>query len=684
MTQARSRWTWRSFMPVVVPALIGLGVWLLGHQVRAMVLWAIALAMLLPVLAGLPVDRYLTRFGMLVAHWVGVAATGVVGVLLVAVGAVARLVGSDPLTPRRARLTGWQPAPTSTSAERLAASPFGIEPGGQDSGTTGGVRTFLRAGIIAFGTVAAIMVLDLGVGLTWEAVKGEGGPVGQVVDAINLSGSQTTRHDIRADLPAMAAYPWADAYFRETQQTPSAYWPFTESRPLPFKGKYVNVEGWSRRSYEPRNLPDGAPVVWMFGGSTTWGEGQRDDYTIASDISRIAARAGTPVRIMNYGQRGWTHFQEMILFEQLLASQPKPDLVLFYDGANEINAQSLGAKDVPTHTLADQYAERLAGSSITQQFGSKGGSEPSALQTIWDEYALHSALRKVIGKIGDLVSPPAGAAPSRPAASDDDKPAGAGTYYSKTIDDARNAVDVYERGRRMTEHLAADHGVDAVFFWQPVMVGPTEKWANAHITPPTVNISDALADHQDVFIDGGHTNEVGAQIVAERIWKEIGSRVRRFSKSRPTADSAPVPSTTAPASTTAPPTSVRESSPEPDGSIASAITSLAGAANSACTLERWKSTVANLRAGNDTEREAVGDLAQRYLRLVAAWAPKELAAQAAVVSAAADSFPDLVVRAELDPAQPVLPQLLVIRDPAGPFRVAFDAISAAAFDSCGR
>lgn len=671
-------------MPVVVPALLGLGVWLLGHQVRATVLWAIALATLLPVLLGVPVDRYLARFGVIVAHWVGVIATGLVGLLLVAVGALARLVRSDPLTPRRARRPGWQPAPTPASAERLAASPFGTEPGGQDSGTTGGVRTFLRAGLLAFGTVAAIMVLDLGVGLTWEAVKGEGGPVGQVVDAINLSGSQTTRHDIRADLPAMAAYPWADAYFRETQQTPSAYWPFTESRPLPFHGKYVNIDGWSRRSYEPRNLPDGAPVVWMFGGSTTWGEGQRDDYTIASDISRIAARAGTPVRIMNYGQRGWTHFQEMILFEQLLASQPKPDLVLFYDGANEINAQTLGAKDVPTHTLADQYAERLAGRSITQQFGSKGGSEPSALQTIWDEYALHSAIRKVIGRIDDAVSPSAGAAPLRPAAaSGDDKPAGAGTYYNKTIDDARNAVDVYERGRRMTEHLAADHGVDAVFFWQPVKVGPTEKWANAHITPPTVNISDALADHQEVFIDGGHTNEEGARIVADRIWKEIGPKVRAHHRTESTRSS--TPATTVEPSTSAPSASGgTEASPVFDGSIASARATLTDAAGDACLLDEWKSTLGSLHAASAADRTAVGELAQRYLRLVAAWAPVDRAAQATVVLSTSDSLPDVVMRAKLDPAQPVLPQLPMVADSASSFRVAFDSISKAAVDTCGR
>lgn len=516
-------------MPVVVPALLGLLAWLLGHHVRATLLWAVAVVALLLTLVGVPVDRYLMRLGAFVAHWVGVIATAAIGVGLILAGGVGRLFGVDPLTPRRARHADWQPAPTIGLSRRLATAPFGIEPGRSAGGldTASGLRGLGRAVLVALGAVAAILLLDLGAGLGWEAVKGADGPVGNVADAINFTGQRATVADPRARLPAMSAYPWADAYFREIQLTPSSYWPFTESRPRRFGGKYVHVDDWSRRSYEPRSAPADAPVVWMFGGSTTWGEGQRDDFTIASDIARIAERAGEPVRVVNYGQRGWTHFQEMILFEQLLAAQPRPDLALFYDGANEINAQSLDVKGVPTHVLVDQYA-RLTSGRVAREFtGSPRSSPWNSFQVIWDEYATHSAIRKVVGRLQDEFAPPPGAVGRGRRDGGD----GRHSNYTKTIQDARNAVDVYERGRRMTEHLASDHQVEPVFLWQPVMVGPAEQWANEHISSPTINISDALDDHRDVFIDGGHTNEAGARVVAERIWMEIEPRVRQMRKS---------------------------------------------------------------------------------------------------------------------------------------------------------
>ena len=234
-------------------------------------------------------------------------------------------------------------------------------------------------------------------------------------DAVNLTGNTETVADPRAQLPAMAAYPWADEYLREVQTTPSSYWPFTETRPLDFEGKYVTIEGWVRRSYVPADLPDDAPVVWMFGGSTTWGEGQRDEYTIASHIAKLSEEQGTPVRIVNYGQRGWTHFQEMILFEQLLAAGDEPDLAVFYDGANEINAQTLSAKGVPTHTLVDQYASLTSG-GVAPEFIPAPARPPSAAVVAWDAYLKHSAIQKAVRRARDVVDPPVGApaSPSRP------------------------------------------------------------------------------------------------------------------------------------------------------------------------------------------------------------------------------------------------------------------------------
>lgn len=524
-TGHRTGWSWKWFLPVLGPALIGVIFQLLGHPTRAAVLWVIAGITLVLVFAGVPVDEYVARGAAAVAHGVGVLATGMVGVVLIVGGGIARLFRRDPLTPRSRADGGWQPAADAAASLRLSTAPFGMEGvGGSDVSARGGVKALGRGALLAVGAVTLLLAVDLGVGLAWERISSEDSPVAVFTDAVNLTGNTETIADPRAQLPAMAAYPWADEYLREVQTTPSSYWPFTETRPRDFQGKYVTIEGWSRRSYVPADLPEDAPVVWMFGGSTTWGEGQRDEYTIASELAKLSEQAGTPIRIVNYGQRGWTHFQEMILFEQLLAAGDAPDLAIFYDGANEINAQTLSAKGVPTHTLVDQYAELTSG-GVAPEFIPAPSRPRSAAVVAWEAYLKHSAIQKAVRKARDTFDPPAGAAEASVAQAPEDDGNPLSTEYRKGIEDAQRAIDVYERGRDLTLYLADEYDVDTAFFWQPVMAGEAELWANDNVSAPTINVSDALDEHQGVFIDGGHTNEEGARVVAERLWQELQPQI---------------------------------------------------------------------------------------------------------------------------------------------------------------
>jgi len=526
--EANSRWSFRHFVPVAAPALIGVLFLLLGHTTRAVVLWVIAGITLVLVLAGVPVDRYLARFAAAIADGVGALASFVIGAILVVAGWVLKLFGADPLTPRARRGNGWQPAPASVETDRLASATFGIERLGAVSATQRSGP--LRWAFMSLGVVAALLLVDVGLGMTWERLSRSDTAAGEFVDAINLTGNTSTVADPRADGAAMAAYPWAKEYFREVQLTPSTYWPFTESRPQAFEGEFVTIGNWARASYVSPDASADAPVVWMFGGSTTWGEGQRDEHTIASYLSRIAESEGVPIVIKNYGQRGWTHFQEMILFEQLLAEGPVPDLAIFYDGANEINAQTLGAKGVPTHTLADQYAEKISG-GIAEEFRPPPPPPPSAWSVAWDAYVSQSAIHKAARRAREFVDPPAGAVEIDQVAVQDDDGAGtsgSGQIYEKTVEDAERAVDVYERGRGLTLSLAEQYDVGTLFLWQPVLGSEPEAWSNENMSEPTVDISDALDDDTQVYIDGGHTNEEGARIVAERIWIELEPTVRAF------------------------------------------------------------------------------------------------------------------------------------------------------------
>jgi hypothetical protein len=509
--------------------------WWLGHRTQALVLVGVAAVLAVLVAAGLPVQRWLGRFVDLVVRAVSAVLSVGVGVLLVVGGWASRLVGVDPLRGRRRRYTGWQPATPAATSRELASATYGVDRPdlNADVRLRPAWRVVLGAVPRAVGVVVLLLTANLLVGLGVDRFQ-ESAPAA-LTDVINVTGAAPVVDDPRADHPSMADSPWAEEYFRDVQRTPFSYWPFVESRPLTYSSEYVNIDGWDRRTFRPPGVADGqAPVLWMFGGSTTWGEGQRDDFTIASHLARIADREGVPLLVRNYGQRGWTHFQEMILFEQLLAEGPPPDLAVFYDGANEINAQSLSVKGVPTHTLVDQYAEALLGNAVAEEVRAPAPTR-NAAQQAWDAYVRVSAVHQLVRSVQTYLDPPAGATttPDRAVGRDADGDGARGTTsYSKTIDDARNAVEVYERGRDLTLHLARTYDVRPFLYWQPVVQGPTEVWAARNVGPPTIDISDALDGNRHVYIDGGHTNEEGARIVAERIWADLEPAVRRWYEQR--------------------------------------------------------------------------------------------------------------------------------------------------------
>ena len=251
--------------------------------------------------------------------------------------------------------------------------------------------------------------------------------------------------------------------------------------------------------------------MWFLGSSTTYGEGQRDGYTIASQVARLAEAARLPVRVRNFGQRGWVHFQEMLLYEQLLADEPTPAFSVFIDGANEVAAQAIADEDVPTHLLAPDYATRLAGVGTGAEGPIDAPDGPNAALRVWRAYRSESLTASVVGWISGA---PAGAEPDDAFGLEEN---------------GRSALAVYERGRALTLALSRDHKVVPLFVWQPFEIDVASlRYVRQHLSAPTVDIADALDGHEEDFIDPIHTNESGARRVAQAIWRELRPQVEQW------------------------------------------------------------------------------------------------------------------------------------------------------------
>lgn len=127
--------------------------------------------------------------------------------------------------------------------------------------------------------------------------------------------------------------PTASEFWSEQAQTrirwsPYTYWVLEE-----FDGEFININ-----SEGIRFTPDygGDEDLFIFGGSTVWGEGARDDYTIPGHIARLLHENGNPHNVINYGQTGYVSSQDLIWFQRQLIHGNIPDSAIFYQGFNDV------------------------------------------------------------------------------------------------------------------------------------------------------------------------------------------------------------------------------------------------------------------------------------------------------------------------------------------------------------
>lgn len=399
--------------------------------------------------------------------------------------------------------TGWRPPAASGTAER----PF------SDSSIALPVGVRALRGI---GVLSVLVVADLLVGSLVLRVRDEGpGELSpEVVDVV--------APDPRALAPGLVDSPWARTHLREIRDLPQGYWPYTLTRPFDVRGQTVNVDGWARRSHQSAAPDDDVPTIAFFGGSTTFGEGQRDAHTIPSEVARLAAADGLPVRVVNLGQRGWGAWQEALLFEQLTVSgRDRPDVAVFYDGATDVAIQAQPAtRGSPSHLDVAPVRARVSGEGQPQTPGDR--SVPGEVR---DWVAAHSLTASVLRGMADLAQgEPAGAAGPSDAAPAPEV-------------DAAHAV--YRRARNVILATARARAIVPLFLWQPIRSPEAVPGYAASIDAPTVDLSHALDGHPEVFIDETHTDERGARLVAEQVWRALRDTVAAIGRGEPPPIPAP-------------------------------------------------------------------------------------------------------------------------------------------------
>jgi len=120
----------------------------------------------------------------------------------------------------------------------------------------------------------------------------------------------------------------------------SNYWIYGQLR----DGERVNYDPYALflEGVRPTHNNPAAPgkdvlTFWLFGGSSMRGATDYDDRTIPSFLAQIwnQEEPNRPATMVNCGEDGFNSLMETKYLQKLLIEQRPPDLILFFDGAND-------------------------------------------------------------------------------------------------------------------------------------------------------------------------------------------------------------------------------------------------------------------------------------------------------------------------------------------------------------
>lgn len=156
-----------------------------------------------------------------------------------------------------------------------------------------------------------------------------------------LSASAPSDAERRVLADTYADSSWVNNYQEEYSRSGVLQWrPYVYWRRMPYHGNYINIDADGLRlttSTEAAPQESRPPLkIFLFGGSTMWGSGVRDAFTIPSIVAKELQGKGVAAEVVNFGENGYVSTQEVITLLLQLRKGQRPDLVIFYDGVNDV------------------------------------------------------------------------------------------------------------------------------------------------------------------------------------------------------------------------------------------------------------------------------------------------------------------------------------------------------------
>lgn len=292
--------------------------------------------------------------------------------------------------------------------------------------------------------------------------------------------------------------------------------------PKDTKGPYINiVDGLRVTTGSPMNAKN---RVWVFGGSTIICMEVPDRYTIPSQIQKILSESNSaPYQVMNIGATSLTTKHQLWRLINSSNGIKKGDIVVFYDGINDI-AQSLYYKN-PNGTMINANRQQIANSRFTQK----------TIFYLYEKLADHSAF---VRRFLYPFDPEA-----RYVQLPNELVAKMKLAYIKNILEASDYTK--ERGARFFHFLQPSlYSVNSLTAWEQRLISngwlyplelkdvyaigyPALKEASNELRNKGVmsfDISNSLNERsQEIFLDYAHLNPKGNELIAQTIASHINA-----------------------------------------------------------------------------------------------------------------------------------------------------------------
>lgn len=152
----------------------------------------------------------------------------------------------------------------------------------------------------------------------------------------------------------------AEKIYREFRMLDTRYVPFVEWSREPFSGEVITVNEDGDRVHAPTTeTPLGH--VRFFGGSTMWGSGVDDESTIPAHFNALHP----DYAVHNHGESGFVSRQALARLINLVNQEEPMDLVVFYDGCNDVYTLCREDISMTGHREEPTMARKLEKGSAT-------------------------------------------------------------------------------------------------------------------------------------------------------------------------------------------------------------------------------------------------------------------------------------------------------------------------------